>query len=160
MHSPIGGISVSAMHRSICSLRTKLSARAPVSGPLGHQASHDLGTIGGGDGTVQKVVAGIVMQQSICLKKMVFALIPSGTGNDWAKSKNISSKLNECVETLKGGKIKTQDVGVVIDAEHFCVKCRGVEDTGSSTVTSRISGDFMDDPQVRMEFLSLANHKH
>ena len=66
----------------------------------------------GGDGTVQKVVAGIVMQQSISLKKMVFALIPSGTGNDWAKSKNISSKLNECVETLKGGKIKTQDVGV------------------------------------------------
>ena len=41
----------------------------------------------GGDGTVQKVVAGIVMQQSISLKKMVFALIPSGTGNDWAKSK-------------------------------------------------------------------------
>ena len=40
----------------------------------------------GGDGTVQKVVAGIVMQQSISLKKMVFALIPSGTGNDWAKS--------------------------------------------------------------------------
>ena len=36
----------------------------------------------GGDGTVQKVVAGIVMQQSISLKKMVFALIPSGTGND------------------------------------------------------------------------------
>ena len=66
----------------------------------------------GGDGTVQKVVAGIVMQQSISLKKMVFALIPSGTGNDWAKSKNISSNLDECLETLKGGKIKTQDVGV------------------------------------------------
>ena len=66
----------------------------------------------GGDGTAQKVVAGIVMQQSIRLEKMVFALIPSGTGNDWAKSKNISSNLNECVETLKGGKIKTQDIGV------------------------------------------------
>ena len=66
----------------------------------------------GGDGTVQKVVAGIVMQQSISLKKMVFALVPSGTGNDWAKSKNISSNLDECLETLKGGKIKTQDVGV------------------------------------------------
>ena len=66
----------------------------------------------GGDGTVQKVVAGIVMQQSISHKKMVFALIPSGTGNDWAKSKNISSNIDECVKALKSGKIKTQDVGV------------------------------------------------
>ncbi len=66
----------------------------------------------GGDGTVQKVVAGIVMQQSISHKRMVFALIPSGTGNDWAKSKNISSNIDECVGALKGGKIKTQDVGV------------------------------------------------
>ena len=55
----------------------------------------------GGDGTAQKVVAGIVMQQSISLKKMVFALIPSGTGNDWAKSKNISSNLDECVKVEK-----------------------------------------------------------
>ena len=67
----------------------------------------------GGDGTVQKVVAGIVMQQSISLEKMMFALIPSGTGNDWAKSKNISSNLDECVKALRGGKIKTQDIGVV-----------------------------------------------
>ena len=66
----------------------------------------------GGDGTVQKVVAGIVMQQSISLKKMVFALIPSGTGNDWAKSKNISSNLDDCLGALKDGKIKTQDIGV------------------------------------------------
>ena len=66
----------------------------------------------GGDGTVQKVVAGIVMQQSISLKKMVFASVPSGTGNDWAKSKNISSNLDDCLEALKDGKIKTQDVGV------------------------------------------------
>ena len=43
---------------------------------------------------------------------MVFALIPSGTGNDWAKSKNISSNLDDCLEALKDGKIKTQDIGV------------------------------------------------
>ena len=66
----------------------------------------------GGDGTVQKVVAGIVLQRSISLEKMVFALIPSGTGNDWAKSKNISSNLRGCAIALKSGKIKTQDVGV------------------------------------------------
>ena len=43
----------------------------------------------GGDGTVQKVVAGITIQKNIPTEKMIFGLIPSGTGNDWAKSKNI-----------------------------------------------------------------------
>jgi YegS/Rv2252/BmrU family lipid kinase len=68
----------------------------------------------GGDGTVQKVVAGIILQKSISLEKMTFALIPSGTGNDWAKSKNISSNLTRCIRVLKSGKINTQDVGVAI----------------------------------------------
>ena len=68
----------------------------------------------GGDGTVQKVVAGIILQKSISLEKMTFALIPSGTGNDWAKSKNIPSNLTGCIRVLKSGKINTQDVGVAI----------------------------------------------
>ena len=66
----------------------------------------------GGDGTVQKVVAGIVMQRSISLEKMIFALIPSGTGNDWAKSKGIPKTINESVKILQNGSVKDQDVGV------------------------------------------------
>lgn len=48
----------------------------------------------------------------------------------------------------------TDDVAVVIDAEHFCVKQRGVEDVGSSTVTSKLGGSFMQ-PSQRAEFMSL-----
>lgn len=33
--------------------------------------------------------------------------------------------------------LDTEQVAVVIDADHFCVKSRGIEDTGSSTVTSK-----------------------
>ena len=66
----------------------------------------------GGDGTVQKVVAGIVLQQSISLEKMVFALIPSGTGNDWAKSKGIPKTVNESIGVLQNGTVKNQDIGV------------------------------------------------
>jgi len=66
----------------------------------------------GGDGTVQKIVAGIVLQQNISLEKITFALIPSGTGNDWAKSKNIPSELTKSMRILKKGKISTQDIGV------------------------------------------------
>ncbi len=36
--------------------------------------------------------------------------------------------------------LKTDDVGVVLKASHSCISCRGVEDSGSSTVTSAFSG--------------------
>ena len=43
--------------RDTCSLRTKPSVRASVSGPLGHQASRGLGTIGEGDAAVHPAQA-------------------------------------------------------------------------------------------------------
>ena len=50
----------------------------------------------------------------------------------------------------------TEQVAVVIDADHYCVKSRGIEDTGSSTVTSKLGGSFKDDPATRAEFMALA----
>lgn len=52
--------------------------------------------------------------------------------------------------------LKTDQVAVVIDADHFCVKSRGIEDTGSSTVTSKLGGGFKDDPATRAEFMALS----
>ena len=66
----------------------------------------------GGDGTVQKVVAGITIQKNIPTEKMIFGLIPSGTGNDWAKSKNIPSNISDAINLLNNGSINEQDVGV------------------------------------------------
>ena len=74
----------------------------------------------------------------------------------FSRRPQVQERLTEQVAAAMKFVLQTEDVGVLIDAEHFCVKCRGVEDTGCSTVTSKICGDFMDDPQVRMEFLSLA----
>ncbi len=48
--------------------------------------------------------------------------------------------------------LKTEDVAVVIDAKHYCVAMRGVEDTTSSTVTSSFSGAFAEAAR-RDEFL-------
>jgi GTP cyclohydrolase I len=39
--------------------------------------------------------------------------------------------------------LQTDDVAVIIDAEHLCVSSRGVKDTQSSTVTAEYSGDFL-----------------
>jgi GTP cyclohydrolase I len=52
----------------------------------------------------------------------------------------------------------TPQVAVVIDADHYCVKSRGIEDTGSSTVTSKLGGGFKDDPATRAEFMALARN--
>jgi GTP cyclohydrolase I len=52
--------------------------------------------------------------------------------------------------------LEIEDVAVLIDARHYCVKSRGVEDTGSSTVTVRLGGGFKSDPAARAEFLSIA----
>ncbi|CAL9971570.1 GTP cyclohydrolase [Vibrio phage K567] len=52
--------------------------------------------------------------------------------------------------------LETDDVAVLIDARHYCVKARGVEDSGSSTVTSHLSGAFRNEPEARAEFMSLS----
>ena len=57
-------------------------------------------------------------------------------------------------ETLKYI-LETDDVAVVIKAEHMCVKLRGVKDAASETITSKMSGKFLSNPSLRAEFLSL-----
>jgi GTP cyclohydrolase I len=38
--------------------------------------------------------------------------------------------------------LQTEDIAVVIEAKHFCVAARGVEDSNSATVTSQLGGKF------------------
>lgn len=54
--------------------------------------------------------------------------------------------------------LETDDVAVYVDAVHFCVRSRGVEDSNSSTVTSKLGGQFMKDPACRAEFMSIARN--
>lgn len=48
--------------------------------------------------------------------------------------------------------LNTDNVAVCIKAEHLCVKLRGIEDTNSDTVTSRLGGAFLDSQSLRNEF--------
>ena len=52
--------------------------------------------------------------------------------------------------------LETDHVAVVIDADHYCVKSRGIEDTGSSTVTSKLGGAFKNVDSTRAEFMALS----
>jgi GTP cyclohydrolase I len=48
--------------------------------------------------------------------------------------------------------LATDDVAVMIDANHHCVSARGIRDAGSSTVTTAYSGQFLT-AETRNEFL-------
>jgi len=71
----------------------------------------------------------------------------------YAKRPQVQERLtmqiaNELKETLQ-----TDDVAVLVDADHLCVASRGVNDVNSSTITSSYNGKFLND-ETRKEFLS------
>lgn len=74
----------------------------------------------------------------------------------FSKRPQIQERLTEQVYHALQYILGTDDIAVVIDAQHFCVKSRGVEDVGSRTITSKLGGKFKIDPTARQEFLSFA----
>lgn len=71
----------------------------------------------------------------------------------YAARPQVQERLTEQIAAELKLVLKTDDVAVLIDAEHMCVKLRGVKDECSSTVTSHFSGRF-EDVDVRNEFLA------
>ncbi|MFD3000060.1 GTP cyclohydrolase I FolE [Pontibacter toksunensis] len=55
--------------------------------------------------------------------------------------------------------LQTENVAVMIEADHLCVMSRGVGDVSSSTITAEYSGLF-DKQEYRTEFLSHIRSKH
>jgi GTP cyclohydrolase I len=51
--------------------------------------------------------------------------------------------------------LKPKGIGVIVEAEHFCMMMRGVEKQHSRAVTSSLKGLFKEDPKTREEFLTL-----
>ena len=72
----------------------------------------------------------------------------------FSKRPAIQERLTEQIYHALSLILETKDVAVVIEAEHYCVKSRGIRDVGSSTLTSRLGGRFLL-PEVRSEFFSL-----
>ena len=77
----------------------------------------------------------------------------------FSKRPQIQERLTEQIYYALQYILETDNIAVVINAKHYCVAARGVEDTGSSTVTSKLGGAFKTDPAVRAEFMNIVNTK-
>ena len=77
----------------------------------------------------------------------------------FAKRPQIQERLTEQVFYALQYILDTDHIAVVIDAQHYCVKSRGVEDVGSSTITSKLGGGFKKDKTLRAEFMNLIARK-
>lgn len=75
----------------------------------------------------------------------------------FSKRPQIQERLTEQIFHALELILDTDNIAVVVDAQHYCVKSRGVEDVGSSTVTSKLGGVFKRDPAVRLEFMNIVN---
>ena len=65
-------------------------------------------------------------------------------------------RLTKQIADLLQAQLAPRAVGVVMSAEHSCMTLRGVQATGSSTITSTLLGELRTDPRSRAEFMALA----
>ena len=64
---------------------------------------------------------------------------------------NLTKQIAEAVQEVTGAR----GVGVVIEAQHFCMMMRGVQKQNSSTISSMMLGTFRENQRTREEFLNL-----
>lgn len=72
----------------------------------------------------------------------------------FAQRPQVQERLTQQVLVALQTLLGTQDVAVMINAVHYCVKSRGVMDSSSATRTTSLGGCFKADKQARAEFFS------
>lgn len=73
----------------------------------------------------------------------------------FARRPQIQERLTEQIFYTLEHILETSDIAVMIQAKHYCVKARGVEDINCETITSKLGGCFKTDSNSRNEFLTL-----
>jgi|TARA_B100001971_G_C18086786_1_gene481365 GTP cyclohydrolase I len=76
--------------------------------------------------------------------------------NFFARRPQVQERLNEQVFYALEYILGTSDIAVLMQAEHLCVKSRGIHDQNSGMTTSKLGGGFYDISKLRNEFMVLA----
>jgi len=67
----------------------------------------------GGDGALHEVLSGIMTQSKVPSNKVTLAIIPVGSGNDWARLHEIPKGYDDVTDVIARGKSVVQDVAKV-----------------------------------------------
>lgn len=73
----------------------------------------------------------------------------------YARRLQIQETIGEQVTSALMNHLKPKGAACVIEAQHLCMKCRGVNKQESIMVTSSMKGAFMDKPAAREELMQL-----
>jgi GTP cyclohydrolase IA len=74
----------------------------------------------------------------------------------FARDLQVQERLTQQVADWLEHHLAPKGVGVVLEAEHLCMSLRGVQASGSRTVTSALHGVLREDSRSRAEFFALA----
>lgn len=73
----------------------------------------------------------------------------------YSRRLQVQERMTQQIADWLRDELTPQGVGVVIEAEHMCMRLRGARVTGTRTATSALHGRLRDDPGTRAEFLAL-----
>jgi YegS/Rv2252/BmrU family lipid kinase len=86
----------------------------------------------GGDGTLNEVVNGVMMNSICSPEEITLGLIPVGTGNDWGRMFGIPLDYEKAVSIISGNRIMRQDAGLIsfyngdIKSERYFINIAGL----------------------------------
>ncbi len=63
----------------------------------------------------------------------------------------MTAQITDAIDTA----LKPRGIAILIEAEHMCMSMRGVRKHGASTITTRFTGVFRDDPAEQVRFISM-----
>ncbi len=77
----------------------------------------------------------------------------------FARRLQVQERMTTQIASLFMDTLDAEGVAVVVEAEHLCMRMRGVEKQNSYVVTSAMFGVFRDHQETREEFMNLIGHR-
>lgn len=63
----------------------------------------------------------------------------------------MTAQIADCIQDV----LNPRGVAVMLEAEHMCMSMRGIRLAGSTTITTRFTGGFIDNPHEQVRFMTL-----
>ena len=77
----------------------------------------------------------------------------------FARRLQVQERLTRQVADAMNEHLRPLGAGVVMECRHTCMESRGIQTSGSATVTSAMHGALRKDPAARQEFMDLVNSR-